>query len=34
VIVQMERAGGLAHGDAPGVRLAKMQALLAATTIA
>ena len=31
VIAQMERAAGLAHADTPGVRLAKLQALLAAT---
>src|SRR3954466_5517392 len=31
VIAQMERAAGFAHGDAPEVRLAKIQALLAAT---
>jgi predicted ATPase len=31
VIAQMERAAGFAHGDAPEVRLAKLQALLAAT---
>jgi predicted ATPase len=31
VIAQMERAAGFAHGDAPEVRLAKLQTLLAAT---
>src|SRR4051812_2093840 len=31
VITQMERAAGFAHGDAPEVRLAKLQALLVAT---
>ena len=31
VIAQMERAAGFAHGDAPAARLAKLQALLAAT---
>src|SRR5207244_3903759 len=31
VIAQMERAAGFAHGDGPEVRLAKLQALLAAT---
>ncbi len=31
VIAQMERAAGFAHGDTPAVRLAKLQALLAAT---
>ncbi len=31
MIAQMERAAGFAHGDAPAVRLAKLQALLAAT---
>src|SRR6185437_16243059 len=30
VIAQMERAAGFAHGDAPELRLAKLQALLAA----
>jgi class 3 adenylate cyclase/tetratricopeptide (TPR) repeat protein len=33
VIAQMERAAGFAHGDAPEVRLAKLQALLAATEL-
>ena len=31
VIAQMERAAGFAHADAPAARLAKLQALLAAT---
>jgi class 3 adenylate cyclase/tetratricopeptide (TPR) repeat protein len=31
VIAQMERAAGFAHADTPAVRLAKLQALLAAT---
>jgi class 3 adenylate cyclase/tetratricopeptide (TPR) repeat protein len=31
VITQIERAAGFAHGDAPEVRLAKLQVLLAAT---
>ena len=31
VIAQMERAAGFAHGDGPAARLAKLQALLAAT---
>src|SRR5438876_7017613 len=33
LIAQMERAAGFAHGDTPEVRLAKLQALLAATEL-
>src|SRR3954465_13831006 len=33
VIAQMERAAGFVHGDAPEVRLAKLQALLTATEL-